>query len=335
MFEFPVLLVDIGGTNARFAVVPGLDEPAVTLPSTLTALHAGPTEAMRAALAGWDGPRPRSAFLAVATRVDAPVVRLTNCPWVIDAADIGSRFQLSRVVLVNDYVPVVASLAALHGGQADLARLGPEVPRGGGAMLALGPGTGLGAGALLPFGDRLAIQSTEAGHMDFGPSTRSDMTLWSAIEHVGGRVTAETLLSGPGLLRLYQACAAAVGRAAPCSTPEDVTLAGIAGTDALAVEALRVFARLLGRFAGDLALVFDATGGIFIGGGIAPRMVDILRSGPFRAGFEDKAPYTDLMRRIPTYVLTQPVPAFSGLAEIVSRPDRFVFPKEIWPDRAL
>ncbi len=330
MFTYPVLLGDIGGTNARFALLPHHGEPAIALPSTLTSLHPGPVEAIGLAL-HWHGVRPpRSAFIAVATRVDGPAVRLTNAPWTIDAAEIGSRFGLSRVVLVNDYVPVAASLAALRHGHRDLTRLGPDLPGDRGAMLVLGPGTGLGAAALLPFGERFVIQSTEAAHVDFGPSDERETALWSKIERVGGRITAETLLSGPGLLRLYRACALITGRVAVCATPEAVTSAGIAGTDDLAVDAVRLFARLLGRFAGDLALVFGTTGGVFVGGGIAPRLVDVLKAGHFRTGFEDKAPYADLMRQMPAWVIMQPVPAFGGLSAIASSPRRFLFTSETW-----
>ena len=330
MFTYPVLLGDSGGTNARFALLPRPGEPAMPLPSTLTSLHRGPVEAIRGALHGHDGPPPRSAFIAVATRVDSPVVRLTNAPWTIDAAEIGSRFGLSRVVLVNDYVPVAASLTALRDGHRDLMRLGPDLPGDRGAMLVLGPGTGLGAAALLPFGERFVIQSTEAAHVDFGPSDEREMALWAKVERVGGRVTAETLLSGPGLLRLYRAFALTTGRSAVCATPEAVTSAAIAGTDELAADAVRLFARLLGRFAGDLALVFGTTGGVFVGGGIAPRLAEVLQAGHFRAGFEDKAPYADLMRRMPAWVIMQPVPAFTGLSAIAASPDRFLFTSETW-----
>jgi glucokinase len=331
MFTYPVLLGDVGGTNARFAILPGPEEPTVALPSTLISLHPGPAEAIGAALTAVPGIRPpRSAFVAVATRVDSPAVRLTNAPWTVDAAEIGLRFGLSRVVLVNDYVPVAASLTALRDGYRDLTRLGPELPGDRGAMLVLGPGTGLGAAALLPFGTRHVIQSTEAGHVDFGPSDEREAALWSKVGRVGGRVTAETLLSGPGLLRLYRAYALVTGRTLTCVTPEAVTSAALAGTDETASDAVRLFARLLGRFAGDLALVFGATGGVFIGGGIAPPLVDILNAGHFRAGFEDKAPYADLLRQTPAWVIMEPVPAFAGLSAIASSPDRFLFASEAW-----
>jgi len=329
MFEFPVLLGDIGGTNVRFTVLPGPAVPAISLPRTHTSDHAGVVEAIRSALHGQDCPRPRSALIAVAARVDSPAVHLTNAAWTIDAAEIGSALGLSSVVLVNDYVPVAASLASFGAIEDGLARLGPEVPVGPGAKLVLGPGTGLGAAALLPLGKRFAVQPTEAAHVDFGPSDEFEMALWPGIERVGGRVTAETLLSGPGLMRLYRACALTKGHRVTCSTPEEVTRTGLAG-DELALATLRLFARLLGRFAGDLALIFGASGGVYIGSGIAPTIVDLLGAGDFRAGFEDKAPYADLMAGTATFVIMRPEPALAGLSAIASDPDRFLFEKQTW-----
>lgn len=330
MFEFPVLLGDIGGTNARFAVLPRPHAAAIALPRTFTAAHPGPVEALRAALQGQDCPPPRSALIAVATRVDAPVVRLTNAAWVIDAAQMGAELGLSRVVVVNDYVPVAASLAMFRMGSADLARLGPELAAGTGVKLVLGPGTGLGAAALLPLGDRWAVQPTEAGHVDFGPSNAEEMALWPLIERAGGRITAETLLSGPGLWRLYSATSRAQGSSALCSSPEAVTQAGLLGRERLAVDTVRLFARLLGRFAGDLALIFGATGGVFIASGIAPTMVPFLDTADFRASFADKAPFDAVMGAIPTFVIMHPEPALVGLSGIVSDPGRFLFDQQGW-----
>lgn len=330
MLEFPVLIGDIGGTNARFAVLPGPRLPPILLPRTLTAVHATPVDAIRTSLEGQTCPRPRSALIAVATRVDSPIVRLTNAAWVIDAARIGAELELSRVTLVNDFAPVAASLGTLRADGGHLARLGPEVPTGPGAKLVLGPGTGLGAAALLPFGERWAIQPTEAGHVDLGPSNVAEMALWPMIERAGGRITAETLLSGPGLLRLYRACAGLHGRPALCSTPEAVTQAGLAGADESAVDTLRLFARLLGRFAGDLALIFGATGGVFVGGGIAPTIARFLETADFRLSFDDKAPFEDLMGGIATFVIVHPEPALVGLSAIASDPGGFLFDHQSW-----
>ena len=220
-------------------------------------------------------------MIAVATRVDAPAIRLTNAHWTIDAQAIGRGIGLQRVTLVNDYTPVAASVTVLDTQRGDLRPLGSVPQSTFGARVVLGPGTGFGAAALVPVGDQLAILATEAGHVEFGPAMAGEMDLWPHIERVGGRVTAEVVLSGPGLFRLARALAARQGIACPFTMPNDVLQAARQG-DPLARETLDIFSSWLGRFAGDLALTFEASGGVFIAGGIAPRMVDILENGSFR-----------------------------------------------------
>ena len=327
MYEFPLLIGDIGGTNARFAVLTAPGGPVVLLPKQLTADFSEPAAAIEAALAGQICPSPRAAFLAVATRVDGPVVRLTNAAWTIDAARIGSALDLDSVSLVNDYVPVAAASCDLDEA-VHLARLGPPVCGTPGARLVLGPGTGLGAGVLIPIGDRFLVHPTEAGHVDFGPSDEEEASLWPLIERVDGRIAAETILSGPGLYRLYRAIAHRGGAGVAYGTPNDVIVGGMAG-EPMAGETLGLFGRLLGRFAGDLALLFGATSGVFIGGGIAPSILDALRR-EFRAPFERKSPYEELMRQVPSFVVIQRDHAFTGLAAIAADPERFVFQADGW-----
>jgi glucokinase len=329
MFAFPVLLGDIGGTNARFAVLPAPGEPVQLLPRALTAQTPSPVEAIRIALTDYEGAAPRSAMIAVATRVDNTVIRLTNAPWVIDAGGIGAALGLERVTLVNDYTPVAASVTVLHVGQGDLAPLGDSMPSGAGTSVVLGPGTGLGAAALVPVEDRFAILATEAGHMEFGPAVEDEMALWPHLERLEGRVSAEVVLSGPGLFRLAKAVASSHRVECPFTAPNDV-LAAARNGDALAFETLDFFARWLGRFAGDLALTFEASGGVFIAGGIAPRMVDILQKGGFRGAFDRKAPHDDWTRKVPAFVIINPEPALQGLAALVTAPERFVFSSRSW-----
>jgi glucokinase len=329
MFAFPVLLGDIGGTNARFGVLPAPGQPIAYLPRTLTASAPDPVEALRATLLHHTGPTPRSAMIAVACRVDCPTVHLTNAAWTIDARAIGETFGLERVVLVNDYTPVAASAYALDEARGDLARLGPAVAARPGTRLVFGPGTGLGAGALVPVEDRFAIFATEAGHVNFGPDDAQEMAFWPLIERVDGRVSAEAVLSGPGLFRLAAALAASRSETNPFSAPNDILDASRSG-NALATATLTHFSRCLGRYAGDLALTFEATGGVFVAGGIAPRMLDVLQRGDFRSAFERKAPHDDWARQVPTFVITHPEPALLGLSAIVTQPESFIFRSEGW-----
>ncbi len=168
--------------------------------------------------------------------------------------------------------------------------MAPEATR-----VVLGPGTGLGVGALVHAGDIWVPVPGEGGHVDLGPRTPRDMAIWPNIEAgpntPGGRIEAETLISGGGMLRLYRAIARTDGKTPTLDTPEAVTRAGLAGDDQAAVETLNLFATYLGRLAGDVALTFMAKGGVFLGGGIAPRIPGVLQNGGFREAFVDKSPH--------------------------------------------
>ena len=329
-YAFPVLVGDIGGTNARFAVVVSPEAEPQLLPKSRTNELPGPIDAVAHALAGWSGPPPRSALIGVATQVDGPVAHLTNARWSLDAAALGAAFDLQRLTLVNDFVPVATALVPLHERHPEaLVRLGPDVPARRGPSVVLGPGTGLGAAALIPVGECLQVQSTEAGHIDFGPTEVDEPPIFAEIERVSDRHTAETVLSGPGLLRLYCAHARTLGVPVLCCEPKDVVDAGAAG-DEVARAALMHFARLLGRFAGDLALVFGAVGGVYVAGGIAPRIASVLLASDFRQAFERKAPLDRFVRAVPTWLIAHPDPAIEGLAAIAAAPDRFLFQSYTW-----
>ncbi|KQT61442.1 glucokinase [Methylobacterium sp. Leaf456] len=329
MFEFPVLVGDIGGTNARFGLIETKGAPARVLAHEPTAGYADPSAAIRAALDKSGAQSPRSAILAIAGRVDAPAVQLTNAHWVVAGEAIGRDFGLSRVTVVNDYVPVAAGAAAIA--PDDLTPVGPERHEANGPRVVLGPGTGFGAAALVPYEDRLAIVSTEAGHTDLGACDAAEAEIWAAVERTDDRITVETLLSGPGLSRLHAAIRTVRGGGdGPALDPAEITRTGLSGEDSHAREALDLFARLLGRVCGDLALTFLATGGVYIGGGIAPRIVPVLRAGGFRDAFERKAPFAAQMRDIPTSVITVKDPAFGGLAALASEGGRFVYHGQVW-----
>jgi glucokinase len=327
--SYPLLVGDIGGTNARFGILDAPDGALTVLPRALTSEHPDPVAAIGATLQAERWVRPRSALLAIATRVEGPVVRMTNAGWTVDARAIAAAFDLDSVRLVNDFVPVAAALTALRTEVGQPVPLGPELPERPGPRVALGPGTGLGAAALLPVGAHWAIHSTEAGHTDFGPLHDDEFALWPLLERAHGRITAEAVLSGPGLLRIYRALAQ-LGDAVPtCGTPEEVSARGLSGQDVLATDALHLFGRLLGRFAGDLALVFAASS-VFVGGGVAPKIAAILSQGEFRAAFERKAPFDHWMEAVPTFLLADPDPALTGLRAILADPDRFAFKSAGW-----
>lgn len=331
MFEFPVLIGDIGGTNARFALVAERGAKPSLLSHEATADHPDPSSAIRSSLAkaGDRLPPPRSAILAIAGRVDGPEVQLTNAHWKVAGQRIAADFDLSTAVVVNDYVPVAAGAAGIA--PDDLTPVGPCPPVSGGARVVLGPGTGFGVAALVPYSAHLAIISTEAGHTDIGPADAFEEQVWHALERVEDRITVETVLSGPGLARLHAAVAhVRTGQRHDKIDPAAVTEAGLNASDPHAVETLALFARVLGRVCGDLALTFLATSGVYIGGGIAPRIVKLLQESGFRAAFEKKAPFAAMMKQIPTSVITVHDPAFNGLAALASEGRKFVYHGQVW-----
>ena len=326
MTAFPVLIGDIGGTNARFALLPEPDAPPIPLARLPTAGFRSPLEAIEEALGGHPA-RPRGMMLAVAAAVAGPVVVLTNANWVCNVDALRRALGLSRAVLINDFVPVAAALEALHDSPGALRSIGPALPGIGNARVVLGPGTGLGAAASLPCGVAQRIVSTEAGHVSFGPADEREAALFARCREAGTRLTSETLISGPGLARLYRAVCEEAGE--PQGPVEASTVTELAaGRDACALEAVAFAARLLGRFAGDLALIFGARGGVYIAGGVAQRIASAIDS-EFRPAFEDKAPLVAFVEAVPTFLVTDPDPALTGLHALVNAGERFIYDRAV------
>ena len=315
---FPALVADIGGTNARFAIIPDTYGEIRNFVTVHTADYPDPVAAIEAEVLAKTLVIPKSLAIAMAGPVEGG--RLTNADWEIRPKALLAALELDEVVVLNDFEALALALPTL--GEAELVRIGGGEAEPLGPRVVLGPGTGLGVAALVHGTQRFIPVPGEGGHMSFAPETDEDFTLWPHLPRVGGRVTGETVLSGRGLAHIHQAMAARDGAGAGLPTGEDVDAAARAG-DARAKAAVELFAKYLGRFAGDLALLFLATGGVFIGGGIAPRLIATLSSGAFRAAFDDKEPHSHLVRKMPAFVITDPRPALIGLAAFARMPNRF------------
>lgn len=295
------LLADIGGTHARFAIGEG---PPLTLP---VAAFPSIEDAIAAALDRL-GPA-EAAVLALAGPVAEEPVRLTNAPWVVGSAALAARFGFRAVRLVNDFLAQAEALP--HLGPADLHPIGGGRAVPGAPMLVLGPGTGLGVAGYLP-GPGLAI-ATEGGHAGLAAADEEQDRIVAALRAMAGRAGAEEALSGRGLAHLHAILAARQGAALPARDAAAI----VAARDCpLARQAVRLFLDLLAGFAGDLALAWGARGGVFLAGGILPRLLDRLDAAAFRARFEAKPPMQDFLGAIPLAVVTHPAPAFLGLAAI-------------------
>ena len=319
-FPFPVLVCDTGGTNVRFALSP---EPGVALGPIvhlITDDYPGLPEAIEAA-APKLGQRPRSMIVCGAGPVVGRRLKLTNAPWEMDGAETARRAGLAQGLLLNDFEAQALSLPAI---QADWTRqIGPAAFEGPGPQVILGPGTGLGVAALVEAEGRFTPVSSEACHIDFGPVTEEEFLLWPHLERAHGRITSESVLNGAGLARVHRARMIALGRPDPRVEPPEVTAAALADPKGEAADSVRLYWRIVARFAGDMAVTFVATGGVTLSGGVLPRVVDFLDDGAFRATFEAKAPVDALARRIPTRLIVRSDAVLAGMAAIAAAPDRY------------
>ena len=318
---FPILIGDIGGTNARFSVVADAQSEVSEPVIVQTADFATIDDAIRAAVPARSPTRPNSAVLAVAGPVEGDEIPLTNCPWIVKPRKMLAELGLSDIVVLNDFEAQALAVAAL--GEDGMEKIGGGEPEPGAGRVVLGPGTGLGVAGLIHALDRWIPVPGEGGHMDIGPRTPRDFEVFAHIETIEGRISGEQILCGRGLINVYRAVAKADGKPAPFSRPAEVTAAALERSDPVAEEALAIFTTCLGRTAGDLALVFMSRGGVFLTGGIVQKILPALKAGNFRAAFEDKAPHSALMRTMPIYVVTQPLAALSGLAAFARTPTCF------------
>ncbi len=318
---FPVLIGDIGGTNARFSLVADAASEATRFPNVHTADFPSIDDAIAAVVIDKGGAKPKSAMLALAGPIAGDKVQLTNSPWVVEPKKSVARFGLEEMVLLNDFEAQSLALPGLTAG--DIDQIGGGAMTDEGARVVVGPGTGLGAGALIQARDMWVPVPGEGGHVDLSPVSDRDFAVWPHVERQGGRVGAETLLCGAGMVRLYRAVAATDGVKADLATPEAVTAAGLSGANPQAAETLRLFAIHLGRIAGNLALIFMATGGVYLAGGISTKIAPVLKSGGFRDAFVAKWPHEKLLDRMATSIIIKEDAALAGIAAFARAPSRF------------
>lgn len=310
----PDLIADIGGTHARFALSdgPGCAPRAVRV--LVTSAYAGLAEAAGAYLDALGAPRPRRAAVAIANPITGDRVEMTNNTWRFSREAVRAQLGLERLDLLNDFKALALSLPLLTAGET--AQIGGEAPAAGAAIGLIGPGTGLGVSGLLPDGRGgwRAIEG-EGGHVSFSPADALELEIlrWALARHE--HVSAERLISGGlGLPNLHQALAEIDGLPAePMAAPE-IVQRGASGACPLCARVLTVFCAMLGTAAGNLALTLGARGGVYIGGGIVPRLPDFFAASPFRTRFEHHGRFTAFLRPIPCYLITSSDAALRGAA---------------------
>jgi glucokinase len=259
--------------------------------------------------------QPTRAALAIAAPITGDDVHMTNIGWRFSQDALRRELGLKRLQIVNDFAAIAWALPLLT--PADVVRIGGGESVSRATLAALGPGSGLGVSALVPSGDGWAAMSGEGGHVSMPAATREEQDVIAVLrDRFNGHCSAERVLSGPGLVNLYVTLAELAGRGSPTVTPEDVTNLAKQG-EPLARKTLAMFFAMLGTVAGDLAVTTGARGGLYIAGGIVPRVVEQLGKSEFRHRFEAKGRYNQYLAAIPTFVITAQLPAFRGLKYVL------------------
>lgn len=314
------LVGDIGATNARFALAD--DRGALSLErSYRCADFPGLTDVVRrylddAGLAPSD--RPRESALAIAAPLHGDLVSTTNLDWNFSAAATRAELGLKRLLLLNDFTALALSLRVLTA--AGRIQVGGGKPRRQAPIALLGPGSGLGASGLLPAGRRWCPIMGEGGHVTLPVSTVREIAVLQLLRGEYPHVSAERILSGPGLYLLYQTLCTLDGVGCTAPNEQAVTGQALAGTDPQCVEAVQMFCEWLGTVASDLTLTLGAQGGCYIGGGIVPRLLSVFQRSGFRTRFEDKGRYRAYLTPIPVYVITAGNAALRGCVRAFSQP---------------
>ncbi|MES2743677.1 MAG: glucokinase [Pseudomonadota bacterium] len=311
----PRLVADIGATHARFAL-----QTAPAVFRSVQVLKCEDYDSLLHLTRRYLEPHKdinlRHAALAVANPVHGDHVKMTNRDWEFSTEALRRELGLHTLLVVNDFT---ALALALHGLRPhDLMQVGGGKPVANSVIGVLGPGTGLGVSGVIPTVDGFVTLGSEGGHGSFAPADEREFAIlqyaWESWPHV----SSERLISGPGLSIVYQALAKRSGRVVRPLAASEIMSGALSDRDPLCLEVLECFSGMLGGMAANLALTLGAFGGIFIGGGIVPRMGEWFASTPFRARFEAKGRFSNYVANIPTYVITTPNSAFYGVATILS-----------------
>jgi glucokinase len=311
----PRLLADIGATHARFALQ--------TAPGTYRSVRVlkcddfeGIVPLLRFYLREHAELRLHHAALALANPVSGDYVRMTNRPWEFSTDAVRRELGLATLLIVNDFTALAMAIPGLK--DADLMQVGAGKPAANAVIGVLGPGTGLGVSGVIPTLDGFVTLGSEGGHVNFAPSDEREFAVlqlaWREWKHVSN----ERLISGPGMEIIYRALAQRNGINAKKRDSAAIIDGALEEKDPLCLEVLECFCGMLGGAAANLAVTLGAFGGVYIGGGIVPRLKEWFKTSPFRARFEAKGRFSGYIADIPTYVISTPHVAFDGVATILS-----------------
>ncbi len=304
---FPRLLGDIGGTNARFALQHpgGIDRVQVLRCADFDSLQQALRHYLQAQRAS-----VRHAALGIANPVHSDSLRMTNHHWSFSIEQLRAELGLQELLVINDFAAQALALPVLPDHELQQVGGGRAAPDA--ARVVLGAGTGLGVGALLPAGEgRWQALAGEGGHVSFSPADEQEVELWRHARERHGHVSAERLLSGSGLELIHRWLGELAG-GAPERDAAAITRGALHEDDELCRQTLRMFCGMLGTLAGNLALTLDARAGVYVGGGIVPRIAGLFAASPFRQRFEAKGRFAGALAEIPVYVIHSAWPGLLG-----------------------
>ena len=313
------LLADIGGTNVRFAIQRGT-EPATEIMVLATEDHAGLHQAAQSYLGRIGRPADlKLAAFAIASPITGDLVSMTNLPWRFSTEEVRRALGLDKLLVVNDFVAVAHGVPYLPA--TDLIQIGGAQPVPLEQKALIGPGTGLGTSGLVPSKDDWIIIEAEGGHVTMAPANDREGAILARLRAVYGHVSAERVVSGMGLVNLYTALAGLEGRPVENLEPPDIARKAADGSCAVCKETIDTFCAMLGTVAGNLVLTLGARGGLYIGGGIIPKLGEVFFQSDFRRRFEDKGRFQSYLAPVPAYVISARYPAFVGLQYLLDRID--------------
>lgn len=311
------LVADIGGTNARFALVDGASPQPQHEKTLRCADYEGLEQAVRSYLQACGNPPVCEAALDVATGITGDYIHLTNGPWGFSIEQTRRNLSLERLQVVNDFTALALAVPTLR--PDELLQIGGGMAVVATPIAVIGPGTGLGVSALIPSGSGWSALQGEGGHVAFSPMDRRELDVLAWLLGKYDHVSTERVVSGMGLENLYQALCALDGLSSLPLTPDKITAAALADTDKQCAAAVQMFCAILGTAAANLVITLGARAGCYIGGGIVPRLGDYFARSPFRARFESKGRFSSYVAAVPTYVILASAPALRGLATLFDR----------------
>jgi len=319
-----LLAADVGGTKTLVGLFrQGRERPESQVIREYATLDFDNLDEIVAAFLDETGTRSVDAIcIGVAGPVSGLVARLTNVPWLADASVVAERLGDCPVQLLNDLEAMAYAVPVLDPEEQAVLQDGIAVPTGNAALIAAG--TGLGEALLHNVGGRFMPSASEGGHADFAARTPRELALVGELSRIHGRVDVERIISGPGLVNLFRfthgsqdlstACRSVGRDVDPFELPAAITASALSGRCEQCAEALEIFVEAYGAEAGNLALRSVATAGVYVGGGIAPKILPALVSGAFMDAFRDKEPMVDLLRTLPVTVILNPAAGLLGAA---------------------